>query len=129
LSFSIARNKVHLGRTYCRLGKYVEARDLCFKDAQFIIDNTLDDCSHNLSKFFTKISIGEIHLRFNQLVEAKSTLLESIQMLKTVMDGNDSSTIEPRVFLIETRIRLDELNKAYSDCSFIFNKNILFIIK
>ena len=121
ISCSIARDKVHLGRTYCRLGKYREANDFCFKDAQFIIDNALDDCSHNLSKFFVKISVGEIHLRFNQLNEAKSRLLESIQMLKTVMDGNDSSTIEPRVFLAETRIRLGELNEAYNDCLFVFN--------
>ncbi len=121
LNCSVVRDKVHLGRTYCRLGKYTEANDFCFKDAQFIIDNGLDDCSHNLSKFFIKISVGEIHLRFNQLNEAKSKLLESIQMLKTVMDGNDSSTVEPRVFLTETRIRLGELNEAYNDCLFLFN--------
>ena len=121
INCSIARDKVHLGRTYCRLGKYKEANEFGFKDAQFIIDNALDDCSHNISKFFIKISVGEIHLRFSQLNEAKSKLLESIQMLKTVMDGNDSSTVEPRVFLTETRIRLGELNEAYNDCLFVFN--------
>lgn len=121
LSCSIARDKVHIGRTYCRLGQYKEANDFYLKDAQFIIDNGLDECSHNLSKFFIKIAMGEILLRSNQLHEAKHKLLESIQLLKTVMDGNDSSTIEPRVFLTEIRIRLGELNEAYNGCLHVLN--------
>ena len=111
--------KRDLGKAYCRLGDYKEAAHY-IKDAQFIIDQSLDNCSHNLSKVNIATDMGEINLRSGQLEAAKSKFIEAMHTAKKLIGENPRYIIMPRIFCIEAQIRLGELKEAYEDCLLIF---------
>ena len=116
ISCNIARHKVNLGIIYSRIGEYKKAYDSYFKDANFIIDNALDNCSHNLSKVCIAAGEGEIYLRLGRLEAARNKLADSTVLFSKILGNSHSSALEPRTFLIETRIRLGELAEAYDEC-------------
>ncbi len=115
LSCKIMQYKVSMGEACCRLGKYEEAFTQYFKDAQYIVDEALDHCSHFLSKIFMAIGIGEIYLRQNQLNSAKVKLEESVKVCEKTMGKDSHLTLLPKVFLLETKIRLNQLEEAYNN--------------
>lgn len=116
ISCEIARVKTTLADAYCHLGDYKKAYELGFKDVQYIIDHQLDNCSHSLLKVYVAIGMGEIHLREMRLSEAKKTLVEVIKQAEDLVGAYNILLLSPRVFSAETHIRLNELDRAYSDC-------------
>ena len=114
ISPCILRGKETLGKVYCRLGKYDEALEKGFKDAQFILDNNLDGHLHFLSKAYMLLGRGEIYLRTGYPQKAEEELTESIQLSEKLAGNFDA--LQPRVFRAEARIALGKLNEAYEDC-------------
>lgn len=116
ISRYIARHRTTLGEIYCRAGKYEEAFNEGFKEAQYIIDHSLDNSPHYLLRVYIAIGMGEIYLRQQKVKLAKNKLMESIRDAKKLMGENTSLILSPMVLCIEAKIRLGELAEAYEDC-------------
>ena len=117
ISRYVARHRTTLGDIYCRAGKYEEAFNEGFKEAQYVIDHYFDNSSHcYLLKVYIAIGMGEIYLRQNNGKLAKNKLMESIRNAKKLMGENTSLIFSPLVLCIEAKIRLGELAEAYEDC-------------
>lgn len=116
ISCEVARAKASLGDVYCHFGDYKKAYELGYRDAQYIIDNHLDTCSHYLLKVYMAIGMGEIHLRERRLMEAKKTLTKAIKDAEDLVVSDNMLLLSLRVFSAETHIRLNELDNACNDC-------------
>ncbi|MBS0186111.1 MAG: hypothetical protein JSS34_07220 [Proteobacteria bacterium] len=114
ISPEIVRIKVDLGKIYCRLGKYEDAFEKGFKEAQYIIDNSLDGCPHFLSKAYIFLGIGEMLLRNKKIKEAEVKLTESIKTSEKLAGKFDA--LQAKVFRAEARIRLGKFKEGYEDC-------------
>ncbi len=121
LSCYIARSKRTLGEVYSRLGRYIEADMYGFQEVQYIIDNSLDNCSHNLLKILVSLGRGEVLLRNKELKKAKESLSETIEIAEKLTGEDDNDAMLARAFKIEAQIRLGEFEEAYKDCCFTFN--------
>lgn len=122
LSSRIVEHKVNLGDIYCHLGRYQEAYDLYFKDVEFITNNSLDSCTHTISKIITKVGLGEIYLRTNQLEMAKDSLTVSFKETEQLIAKNNGFTLKLATFRAEAYVRLGEFDKAYADCTLAFKQ-------
>ncbi len=116
ISCEVARVKASLGDVYCHFGDYKRAYELGYRDVQYIIDNQLDTCSHDLLKIYMAIGMGEIHLREKYLVKSKKKLTTVIKDAEDLVGTTNMLLLFPRVFSAETHIRLNELDAAYNDC-------------
>jgi DNA-binding CsgD family transcriptional regulator/tetratricopeptide (TPR) repeat protein len=112
----VARHRTTLGDVYCRAGKYEEALNEGFKEAQYIIDSSLDNSPHYLLRIYIAIGLGEIYLRQGKIELAKNKLTESILGAKKLMGEDTSLALAPLIFCAEAKIRLGELTGAYEDC-------------
>ena len=112
----VARLKEITGEIHCRAGNYDEALHLGLKDAQYIIDNSLDSCAHHLLKGWIANDMGEVYLRQGNLKDAKEKILDSLRIAERVTGKSSVATLIPLVLCAETRARLGELNEAYEDC-------------
>lgn len=121
ISRYVANHRTTLGDIYCRLGKYQEAWEEGFKEAQYIIDHFLDKRVHSLLKVYIAIGMGEIYLRQGKIELAKKTLQKSIQEAEKLMGQRAIITLSPKIFHIEAQIRLGELKEAYANCLSIAN--------
>jgi DNA-binding CsgD family transcriptional regulator/tetratricopeptide (TPR) repeat protein len=119
---AVARNKGRLGEIYCRLGNYTEARTKGFREAQYIIDNNLDNNSHHFrgSKLNIMLGEGEIFLREGKLIDALNLLTDFIKLAKILM--SESWNLKPRVYRAEALIRLGKFTTAYQDCLSVFSQ-------
>lgn len=120
LSCIIAQHKETLSDIYCRLGDYAGATHYGLKDAQYIIDHSLDTCPHHLLNAYIANGRGHIYLRQGNLEAAKEHLARSIQIAGRIIGEDSMAVLPPLVAYIETRIRLGELTEAYEDCLFTF---------
>lgn len=114
----IVRYKEGLGYSYCRMGKYKEAYELGFRDAQYIINHLLNKKYHFVLKGYIYLGIGEVFLRKGNLTAAENYLSKSIQISDKLVGGCDA--LQARIYRAETRIRLGKLVKAYEDCLSVF---------
>jgi DNA-binding CsgD family transcriptional regulator/tetratricopeptide (TPR) repeat protein len=110
----IALQKSRLGQFYSQLGKYEEALEKGFREAQFIINNEKYKCPKNLSKPYIDEGIGEIFLRQGHVKEAERLLTEADELYSKAL--GIYSTIVPKILRAEARVRLNKLQEAYDDC-------------
>ena len=122
LSCRVVEHKVNLGEIHCLMGKYNEAYERYFKDVDFIIQHTLDQCPHAISHVIARIGTGEYYLRTNQLALAKQCLTELFKETEKLIGKKNSFITKLAVFRAETCIRLGELDQAYADCLLAFNE-------
>lgn len=120
LSCQVAKNKMRVGHIYCRMGKYHNALKNGFEEAQYIIDNKLDSCSHNFSKALILLGKGIVSLRIGSVNTAEQQLTASIQLLENLL-GNSFDILLARIFRAEAYIRLGKIMEANSDCSIVMN--------
>lgn len=112
----IARHRTTLGDIYCRSGDYKEAVTQGFREAHYIIDHAFNRHPDHLLNIYIAIGMGEVYLRENRLQMAKNTLIDVMRETERMAGKNNSLTLSPKIFLIETKIRLGELDEAYEDC-------------
>ncbi len=125
ISSSIARIRLDIGDTYCRAGLYDQAESEGFKEAEYIIDHRLDDCPHKLLKVYIQVGMSEIYLRRGQLNQAKFTIEKTLRAAEKIAGENNAIDFSLLIFLIETNIRLGELEEAYRNCQKVFTMNIM----
>lgn len=118
ISCYVAKNRGILGQVYSRLGKYNEAMIQGFKEAEYIMEHSLDNCGNNLAKAQILLSLGEISLRSGQLDLAEKQLTNAIH-IREILVGK-TYIVGPKIYRAEVKIRLGKLEEAYEDCSFVF---------
>ncbi|OJW47258.1 MAG: hypothetical protein BGO67_04115 [Alphaproteobacteria bacterium 41-28] len=116
----IIKHKWRLGHIYCRLGKYKEAMERGFKEAEYIINKTWNDYPYQAFKGFVLCGMGEALLREGQVKLAEDKLTKAILINEKTLGVNNSAILEARVYRAEARIRLGQLGEAYEDCVSIF---------
>ncbi|MBX9620791.1 MAG: LuxR C-terminal-related transcriptional regulator [Alphaproteobacteria bacterium] len=112
----VAQHRLRLGVINSRLCNYKEAFKEGFREAQYIIDNSLDNCPHDIF-LNARIAegVGEMLLREGKIDQAEEKLTEAIKVIE-IMVGK-SITLVPKSFRVEARIRQGKLADAYEDCS------------
>jgi len=118
ISCQVAKARMMLGRVYDHLGKHDKAMTEGFQEAEYIMENSLDNCSHNLLRAKIFLGKGKIYLRNNQLAAAEKELTKSVNISTSLV--GESYTLITRIYRAETRIRLGKLIEAYEDCCFVF---------
>ena len=118
LSCLVAMHKLRLGVIYNRLGDYKNAFIQGFRETGYILDNSLDNCSHNI---FLKGRVyegaGEALLREGDIAGAEQKLSEAINIIERLVGS--SLTLVPRSLRVEARIRQRKLIDALEDCLFV----------
>jgi DNA-binding CsgD family transcriptional regulator/tetratricopeptide (TPR) repeat protein len=111
----VAQHRLRLGVINNRLCNYKEAFNQGFREAQYIIDNSLDNCPHDIF-LNARIAegVGEMLLREGKIDQAEQKLSEAIKVIE-IMVGK-SITLVPKSFRVEARIRQGKLADAYEDC-------------
>jgi tetratricopeptide (TPR) repeat protein len=108
---------VELGHVYTVFGEYNEAMTQGFNEAEYIIEHSLDSCSHSLLKSYILSGQGEILLRKGKLDTAESKLTEAIFMRCKLV--GESCALKSKTLRAEARIRIGRLAEAYEDCTSI----------
>lgn len=121
----VAWHKMTLGQVYNRLGQYESAMEEGFKESEYIMQHSLDNCSHNLLKAYTSLGAGIVYLRVGKIKRAENKLAESILIFEKLIGKTKS--LYGKVYRAEARIRLKKYKEAYEDCIAAFqteNKEI-----
>jgi tetratricopeptide (TPR) repeat protein len=92
--------------------------DQGFKEAEYLIENTLEACSHNFWKARLDYGVGEVMLREGRLKLAEEKLTKAIKQSEILMGQQDA--VCAKIFRVETRIRLNKFKEAYEDCNDVF---------
>ncbi len=111
----VAQHRLRLGVINNRLCNYKEALNQGFREAQYIIDNSLDNCPHDIF-LNARIAegVGEMLLREGKIDQAEQKLTEAIKVIEMMV--GKSITLVPKSFRVEARIRQGKLADAYEDC-------------
>lgn len=123
LSFRVVENKVNLGGIFCRLGKYVDAYNLYLKDADFIMNSSMDTNPHTISKISNAIYTGEYFLRSNNLNKANGLFETVTQDIENKIGENSGFNLTLHVLKAETKIRLGKLSEALNNCLCAFKED------
>lgn len=115
ISCQVARNKLKLGDILCRINKYQEALSQGFEEAEYIIKNSLDNCSHVLLENRIALGKGESYLRLGNLPEAIDNLTKYINTAENLLGEKNTWTFLSRVLRAEALIRLGKLEEAFND--------------
>lgn len=98
------------------MGKDKEAFTHGFQEAEYIL-NLFPNCSHPLLKVLINRGIGKVLLNKGDLTNAEKRLTEAIEISEKIV--GDAYSLATKVFRIETRVKLKNLENAYQDCLFI----------
>lgn len=112
----IAQHKTTLGSICCMCGDYEEAINQGYREAQFIIDHSLDNCQHHLLKVYIAIGMGEAYLRSGRVEAAKIKFIDALQESEKIAGKESILMVSPQVFCAEAHIRLGDFSKAYDCC-------------
>ncbi len=118
----IAKHKTTLGQVHNHLGQYKEGLIKGFQEAQYIIDNSVNNCAYALLKARVARGMGESLLRLGKLNEAKVKLTEALQKAEKLLGANDTwIALAAKTFRAEILIRSGNFKEAYEDCQDVFN--------
>ncbi len=107
-----AYHYVTKGDILCKQGQFNEAMALGFSKAQEVLATNLSESPHFVLNIYLQIGIGECSLRFGDFKKAEKTLQNVINKGELLLGKNCPLLYAPKVLLMETLIRLNNLDEA-----------------